>query len=159
VRGVLEILHALSLTSTILLVGYSLDDPDIQLALQAVGRGQLDPEAHYMLSPEPATPSRIPVYRASFGVTVLTYPAGAHEEVHENLTDLGARVSSASLDVLIGLFFLFFLLSIVCSAINEGIATALGLRAKTLEQGIRNLLASDAAVAASLRRRSALDSG
>jgi hypothetical protein len=31
----------LSLTSTILFVGYSLDDPDIQLVLQAVGRGGL----------------------------------------------------------------------------------------------------------------------
>jgi hypothetical protein len=85
---VLEALHALSLTSTILFVGYSLDDPDIQLALQAVGRGPLDPEAHYMLSPEPPTPSRIPVYRQSFGVTVLTYPAGDHAAVHDALSDL-----------------------------------------------------------------------
>ena len=91
---VLEILHALSLTSTILFVGYSLDDPDIQLALQALGRGPLDPEAHYMLSPEPATPSRIPVYRESFGVTVLTYPAGVHGEVHENLVELATRVGA-----------------------------------------------------------------
>lgn len=92
---VLEILHALSMTSTILFVGYSLDDPDIQLALQAVGRGPLDPEAHYMLSPEPTTPSRIPVYRESFGVTVLTYPAGAHGDVHDNLVELASRVGTA----------------------------------------------------------------
>lgn len=92
---VLETLHALSLTSTILFVGYSLDDPDIQLALQAVGRGRLDPEAHYMLSPEPNTPSRIPVYRESFGVTILTYPPGEHEAVHEGLSDLASRVFTA----------------------------------------------------------------
>jgi hypothetical protein len=54
----------------------------------------------------------------------------------------------AALDVLIGLFFLFFLLSIVCSAVNEGIATTLNLRAKTLERGIRNMLVSDEAVKA-----------
>jgi hypothetical protein len=90
--AVLETLHALSLTSTILFVGYSLDDPDIQLALQAVGRGRLDPEAHYMLSPEPATPSRIPVYRESYGVTVLTYPAGDHDAVHDALSDLASQV-------------------------------------------------------------------
>lgn len=91
---VLETLHALALTSTILFVGYSLDDPDIQLALQAVGRGQLDPEAHYMLSPEPKTASRIPAYRESYGVTVLTYPAGRHDEVHESLTELASQVLS-----------------------------------------------------------------
>jgi len=45
-NSVFEVLRALSLTSTLLFVGYSLDDPDIQLVLQAVGRGSLDPEAH-----------------------------------------------------------------------------------------------------------------
>ena len=47
---------------------------------------------------------------------------------------------SAALDVLLGLFFLYFLLSIVCSAINESIASALNMRAKYLERGIRTLL-------------------
>jgi hypothetical protein len=47
---------------------------------------------------------------------------------------------NAALDVLIGLIFLFFLLSIVCSSMNEAIAAVLGMRAKNLEQGIRSLL-------------------
>ena len=37
---------------------------------------------------------------------------------------------NAALDVLIGLFFLYFLLSLVCSSINEGIAAAFRLRSK-----------------------------
>ena len=45
-----------------------------------------------------------------------------------------------AIDVAIGLAFFFFLLSIVCSSINEAIATWLKLRAGTLETGIRNLL-------------------
>ena len=45
-----------------------------------------------------------------------------------------------ALDAAIGLAFLFFLLSTVCSAINEGIANLLGWRAKTLEDAIRNLV-------------------
>jgi hypothetical protein len=45
-----------------------------------------------------------------------------------------------ALDAAIGLAFLFFLLSTVCSAINEGIANVLGWRAKTLEDAIRNLV-------------------
>lgn len=53
----------------------------------------------------------------------------------------------AALDVLIGLFFLYFVLSIVCSAVNEAIAQALDLRAKNLERGIHNLLADPNRVA------------
>lgn len=91
----LAALEALSLTSTILFVGYSLDDPDIQLALQSVGRGRLDPEAHYMLSPEPDTPSRVPVFRETYGVTVLTYPAGDHSVVGADLEALVELVLGA----------------------------------------------------------------
>jgi hypothetical protein len=50
-----------------------------------------------------------------------------------------------ALDVFIGLAFLYVLLSTVCSAINEAIATALNLRAKNLEEGIKKLLGGDAA--------------
>ena len=45
-----------------------------------------------------------------------------------------------ALDVLIGLFFLYFLLSIVCSSVNEGISSVLRLRAKFLERGIRSIV-------------------
>jgi hypothetical protein len=44
------------------------------------------------------------------------------------------------LDVAIGLSFMFFVLSIVCSSLNEGIATVLNWRAKTLELWIGNVL-------------------
>jgi len=49
----------------------------------------------------------------------------------------------AALDVLIGLFFLYFLLSIVCSSVNEAIAAVLNMRAGYLERGIRTLLSRD----------------
>ena len=54
-----------------------------------------------------------------------------------SVPDLG---NLPALDVAIGLAFVYFLLSTVCSAFNEGIATVLGWRAKTLEDAIRNLL-------------------
>ena len=50
----------------------------------------------------------------------------------------------AALDVLIGLFFLYFLLSIVCSSINEGISAVLRMRSAYLERGIGVLLADPA---------------
>jgi len=91
-RQVFDALAALSLTSTILFVGYSLDDPDIQLVLQAVGRPGMSPEAHFMLAPQPASPSRIPVFRESFGVSVLPYPAGDHAQAGTALEELSALV-------------------------------------------------------------------
>jgi len=45
-----------------------------------------------------------------------------------------------ALDVVIGMFFLYFLLSTVLSSINEAIANLLGWRAKTLEDAIRSLV-------------------
>ena len=50
---------------------------------------------------------------------------------------------NAAIDVLIGLFFLYFLLSIVCSSINEGVAAVLSLRAKYLEKGLRSVLENE----------------
>jgi hypothetical protein len=51
-----------------------------------------------------------------------------------DLTDLPV------LDVAIGLAFMYFLLSIVCSSVQEAIASVLKLRARNLETGIRSLL-------------------
>ncbi len=47
---------------------------------------------------------------------------------------------SAVLEVIIGLVFLYLLLSLICSALNEWIAGLLALRSKTLRDGIENML-------------------
>jgi hypothetical protein len=59
-----------------------------------------------------------------------------------------ALTSYPALDVVIGLAFFYFLLSIVSSSINEGIASVFALRASTLEAGIRELLGGDKTLAA-----------
>src|SRR5215217_4189819 len=50
-----------------------------------------------------------------------------------------------TLDVVIGLAFMFFLLSVICSSISEIVASVFRMRAKTLETGIRVLLGNKAA--------------
>jgi hypothetical protein len=55
-----------------------------------------------------------------------------------NLTDV---TGIPALDVAIGLSFIFLLLSLLASTLQEFIADLLSLRAKTLEQGLRNMLA------------------
>ncbi len=47
---------------------------------------------------------------------------------------------SATLEIALGMIFVFLLLSVVCSTINEWIASMLNLRGKTLQSGIRRLL-------------------
>jgi len=49
---------------------------------------------------------------------------------------------SAVLEVALGLSFLFFVLSLICSALNEAIAGVFALRARTLDQGVQHLLDS-----------------
>ena len=48
--------------------------------------------------------------------------------------------ASPAIDVALGLIFMFFLLSIICSTVNELIAAALGWRAQLLEEGVRSML-------------------
>lgn len=52
----------------------------------------------------------------------------------------GVGVDWVIVEVVVGLSFLFFVLSIVASAVNEGIAGVFKLRSRTLEQGIVNLV-------------------
>ena len=94
-HDVFDALRAVTVLSTILFVGYSLDDPDIQLVLQAVGRPGLAPEAHFMVTETPASASRIQVFKESFGVSVLTYTGSKVTKAIKELADivLAARAS------------------------------------------------------------------
>ncbi len=48
--------------------------------------------------------------------------------------------NSQALEVTIGLIFVYLVLSLICSAVKEGISAFMGMRAKTLYQGIAELL-------------------
>ena len=52
--------------------------------------------------------------------------------------------ASPAVDVALGLIFLFVLLSLICSTINEMIAGVLSWRSRFLEEGIRSMLAGTA---------------
>src|SRR5947207_657154 len=56
---------------------------------------------------------------------------------------MSGLLGSTLLDVLIGLFFIYLLLSVICSSIQELLAGFLKLRARDLERGIMNLLCDD----------------
>ncbi len=52
---------------------------------------------------------------------------------------------SAVVDVAFGLILFFLILSLVCSAVQEWIASAVGLRSRNLRKGIENLIGADIA--------------
>lgn len=52
---------------------------------------------------------------------------------------------SAVVDVALGLILFFLILSLVCSAVQEWIASAVGLRSRNLRKGIENLIGADIA--------------
>jgi hypothetical protein len=52
----------------------------------------------------------------------------------------------AALDVAVGLIFLFFILSLICSSVNEFVSYLFRWRAKTLREGIVNLLSGESEV-------------
>ena len=52
----------------------------------------------------------------------------------------------AALDVAIGVVFLFFILSLICSSINEFVAYLFGWRAQTLREGVVNLLSGNTTI-------------
>jgi hypothetical protein len=54
-------------------------------------------------------------------------------------------LGSTVLDIGIGLVLIYFVLSLICSTINEGISNFFGLRAASLKEGLENLLGSDLA--------------
>jgi len=55
---------------------------------------------------------------------------------------------SAVIEVVIGLSFLYAVLSVIASSVNELVSSAFALRAKTLEKGVANLLANPEEAAA-----------
>ena len=55
------------------------------------------------------------------------------------MPDVGSQV----LEVALGLVFIYLVFSLVCSALQELVATILGWRAEYLEQGMRQMLAGD----------------
>jgi hypothetical protein len=74
------VMHALLMTRTCLFLGYSLDDPDMQLLLENVlGARGIQP-AHFLLGPKGSAPYRKALFEGAYGVTPLEYKADDHDD-------------------------------------------------------------------------------
>lgn len=73
-RQALAVMEALSLTRTVLFLGYSLDDPDLHLILENQLRASGPSPGHYLLTHERAvSDARRNVMNKAFGVQVIRY--------------------------------------------------------------------------------------
>lgn len=59
-----------------------------------------------------------------------------------NVVASAAMLDFPALDVAIGVTFLYIILALVCSTVNEAISTGLGMRARFLQLGLLNLLSA-----------------
>lgn len=82
------LLDALFLTQTLLFVGSSLSDPDIQLLLENANISARSVHPHYAVVPKGRHDSIKKAIKATYNVELLEYDTGHHEEVEEALTAL-----------------------------------------------------------------------
>ncbi|MCC5672572.1 SIR2 family protein [Kocuria rhizophila] len=91
----LGVVEALALTRTVLFLGYSLDDPDLQLILENQMLMSSSTPGHYLLTSSRATTAaRVDVMRKAFGVQVITYSDQGGEGFSRVFQDLVEEVLS-----------------------------------------------------------------
>ena len=83
----------LFLTHTILFVGYSLSDPDIQLVLENSNIAAQCDHKHYALISDELHPDIEQAAARAYNIHFLKYPKGNHSEAEEALRQLATKVT------------------------------------------------------------------
>lgn len=87
--GFFKVLESLFLTHTLLFLGYSLSDPDIQLLLENGAIAAQSAHPHYAVMPTGIHPSLKASFKKTYNVDVLEYdPVENHRELLANLQAL-----------------------------------------------------------------------
>lgn len=87
-----RVLDALCLTHTILFLGYSLSDPDIQLALENATISAPSTNTHYFVAPRGAHPALRNAASRAYNLTYLEFPEGDYADLDKSLEELVSRV-------------------------------------------------------------------
>jgi len=90
-----SLLDSLFLTHTVLFIGYSLSDPDIQLILENANIAVPSAHPHYALVQKEKHPAIVKAIRSSYNIRLLEYENedGTHKEVIPSLEELFSRVN------------------------------------------------------------------
>lgn len=83
-----RILDALFLSHTLLFIGYSLSDPDIQLVLENVNITAPTPHPHYFVIESGINPTLLKANKNAYNLQFIDYPAGQYAELNGALLEL-----------------------------------------------------------------------
>lgn len=89
-----KIIDALFLTHTILFVGYSLTDPDIQIALENVNIAATSARTHYFITESGTHPALRKAAEKTYNLSFLEFNKGNYSELENSLDDLATRVKA-----------------------------------------------------------------
>lgn len=90
--GVFSTLSALMTVNTVLFLGYSVSDPDIQLILENINLFSTSQHPHYALVSKIDHKSIKDANKHSYNVEFLEYPSGQHNRVRELIAELRTEV-------------------------------------------------------------------
>lgn len=88
-----RVLDALFISSSILFIGYSLSDPDIQLVLENANIAAPKAHPHYAIVPDDVHPALRSSWEKAYNICFLTFPAGDYAQLNTDLAALASAVS------------------------------------------------------------------
>jgi len=91
-RGFFDIIRSLMTVNTVLFLGYSMSDPDIQLILENMNMSSSSTNPHYALVPKFEHPSLRSACCETYNTTFLEYPKGDHGKFPIALAQLKDQV-------------------------------------------------------------------
>ena len=88
-----SVLDALFITNTLLFIGYSLSDPDIQLLLENATIAARSSHTHYALVEDDLQPDIEQAAASAYNLYFIKYPKGRHDKAEELLLELADQVT------------------------------------------------------------------
>lgn len=95
--GFYKVLDSLFLTHTILFLGYSLTDPDIQLTLENVNIAAPSAHPHYFVTGNNINPAIKMANKRAYNIEFIEYTAGDFAELNNGLLELAESVKAVRL--------------------------------------------------------------
>ena len=92
--GVYEVVSALLTVNTVLFLGYSMGDPDIQIVLEEVNSKLKTDHPHYAFLQKFEHPSLRDAYKHTYNIEFIEYPKGRHEAFPDALHELRLAVEA-----------------------------------------------------------------
>ncbi|EAU55355.1 hypothetical protein SPV1_11501 [Mariprofundus ferrooxydans PV-1] len=87
-----SVLDALFITHTLLFIGYSMSDPDIQLVLENSSIAAPSAHPHYAFIQDNISDDIESALAKSYNIQYLKYPEGDHDYANEAIIDLAESV-------------------------------------------------------------------